>query len=197
MPFPHNHQFKHEIDTFKSGGRTSEGTTKASEAEADEESNSVFGSLFEGLQQQAAFAPAPVAATVLGEASPHVGQTAAEKKAEDEALETAKKVAEESMKNMRRAHGEWDRKRREYSGTVEQSKVNSNTKGSVIECLLTKIIEEGDAIDNKMLQTEIIHRRQILSGQDREQLIKQCETVFSLIKDGNKKSIALKSGFDC
>ena len=60
----------------------------------------------------------------------------------------------EAMTAAKKTHGEWERKKRDYEGIIESSKVNENTQGCKFERDLIVLAEEGVKLDTKFLNLE-------------------------------------------
>ena len=60
----------------------------------------------------------------------------------------------EAMTAAKKVHSEWERKKRDFEGNIESSKINENTKGCKFEKDLILLIEEGTKQDTKFLNLE-------------------------------------------
>ena len=79
---------------------------------------------------------------------------AAEEKADSEADADSKACDKATIEQVRKAQGQWDRKRRDWLGAVELSKSHGNTVGSKIQTDLEALIKQGGEIDGKLLAVE-------------------------------------------
>ena len=58
------------------------------------------------------------------------------------------------VQNVRKAHGLWGKTKREWSGTLARSKGCANTKGCKFEADIEKAVQDGDAIDARIMTIE-------------------------------------------
>ena len=62
-----------------------------------------------------------------------------------------------TLGQLKTVHSQWDRKRRDHCATLALSKQSQMTKGSQMEEMLEKSLEEGNKYDSVLLGAEIQH----------------------------------------
>ena len=98
------------------------------------------------------------------------------------------------IKNLRQTHSDWDRRKSDYRGCLQKSLGHVTTKDSHIEKELRAIITEGDKLDSKLMEQNVVYIATNVLGQDGKDLVKASQAaLFKLCKAGNSKMSALKT----
>ena len=98
------------------------------------------------------------------------------------------------IKNLRQTHSDWGRRKNDYRGCLQKSESHVSTKDSHIEQELRSIVDQGDALDAKLMEHNVVY---IATGDledvDKELVKTAAAALFKLCKVGNSKMSALKT----
>ena len=101
---------------------------------------------------------------------------------------------EKAMTNGVKAHGEFDRRRRDWQALLNSADKNTNTKESKLVYKLYDIIDELIECDTYFEVIEADWKtQQSLSEAQYDDIVGFCTTAFQLIKDGNKVATAVSA----
>jgi hypothetical protein len=97
---------------------------------------------------------------------------------------------------LRRIHGEWDRKKREYNGCLRRSETTDATAGTHFEHSLRGFLLECDKHDQQLLDIEVSYTTHTSLTEDQLKDVKVVsERLVDVMKQAQKYSNALKSWF--
>ena len=115
----------------------------------------------------------------------------------EEEPEPDKKIDPEvtaAFKHVTRAHGEWDRSKRQFQGTMAMSVHNKHTNNTEMQRELQSIIDNGTAIDDELISMETKLKSGEEEGQDAVKKVKElCDTIFAHKKAGAARNSMLMS----
>ena len=98
------------------------------------------------------------------------------------------------IKNLRQTHSDWDRRKSDYRAALQKSSTHVTTKDSHIEKELRTIIADGDKLDAKMMEQNVLYIADESLVQDGKEIVKTSQAaLFKLCKAGNSKMSALKT----
>ena len=129
---------------------------------------------------------------LLGKAkvSPRVEVAPEQQKAQDKWSERDLKA----LQHLRRTHGEWDRKLREYNGVLAASAACENTSGTKFEQQLKDLTVDGAVLDKQLLATELsVVDKKALADEEIKSMANICQSIVALLKEANKKAVSLRS----
>ena len=179
IPWPRNQEFWKDHD-FK------DKSTKVTDAKLEKSDHGQMDpEVHEQFRKAAELAKGKKAATMVskseeGEGAPNNGPPLEGMR---DAIVAAKK-----------AHSEWDRKKRDLEGVVGRSKLNENTKGCKFEQDLEAMIETGIQKDNVLLEYEKKFNTAVkMENEDLVKVKAETEELSKLAKEASKKSSALAS----
>ena len=185
IEWPHNQQVWHEDTKNHKRKEVTDQQRSINEVEADPTSAHRFADAaaqLRGKMGKGSVATAPVAPPAQGKAGvipkgkPEISQQ--------------DKVA---IENMKKTHSEWDRKRREYKGTLTASSLNPNTRDTKFHTDLQQYVADGTAIDDNILEYETKFKiNQQFTTQDLRDLAARCTDLVAKIKKANELQNALK-----
>ena len=117
------------------------------------------------------------------DAPPQQSESVAKPPQETEEQRKFKELVEATMKAAARAHGDFDRKVREWQGSLLKSGKHHRTMGSVTEKELKDQIEDGQEADKEMLEIETDYKSGKELTQDQIDAAKVCiDKVFVCMK---------------
>ena len=113
---------------------------------------------------------------------------------EDDKSKEVKEKWKKAMTNGVKAHGEFDRKRRDWQVVLKAADNNANTQESMPVNKLYGIIGELTECDTwfEVIEAEW-KTQQSLSVAQYDDIVDFCTTAFKLIKDGNKVATAVSA----
>ena len=99
--------------------------------------------------------------------------------------------------NVRKAHGLWDKARREWQGLLLRSKECENTQGCKFELDLEAAIIDGQKCDdeNMLIESKFLGGA-ALSDEDIRVAASNATKLVDAIKGGNKKASAIRIWFE-
>ena len=104
------------------------------------------------------------------------------------------KRAEKALANLRKAHSEWDRKRREFLSVLSRGRQIKETKDSLFMIQLQEQVDAGDDVDSDILSHEIQVAASASIGDDMlTECAAKCTTLAETAKKANNMSLALKT----
>ena len=113
---------------------------------------------------------------------------------EDDKSKELKEKWKKAMTNGVKAHGEFDRRRRDWQALLNSADKNTNTKESKPVYKLYDIIDELTECDTYFEVIEADWKtQQSLSEAQYDDIVGFCTTAFQLIKDGNKVATAVSA----
>ena len=112
--------------------------------------------------------------------------------------EANKKELQDALAGVRKAHSEWDRRRREFNALVRNSKNCQATSGGWFERRLARVMTKGDELDQQLMEFEFTFTSLDNDKDykhDIEEAASVCHSMVAEIKGAAKCANGLKAGF--
>ena len=96
------------------------------------------------------------------------------------------------MKNLLRAHNEWDRRVRDFNTTIAKSKCNENTRDTPVERAVEGFIKDGSDVDDEI--QKVLLKMKVsgeLSSIECVDANVKCDEIVKIVKECAKKSVSL------
>ena len=95
---------------------------------------------------------------------------------------------------MSKAHGDFDRKNRDWQGVLERSAANDYTKGGMFESELNKTITRCKELDALLMDLDKKYKvAKQWTSEDAKEMKNNCAEMLALLKDGGRKSALIES----
>ena len=182
--YPNNQQVRYTEDVFSSKRLRTTNHTQNDTTKADEKKAEAFEQEFTQWPRDAS-SSSGVAPTRQGQNTPTPPQPS-------QCHEDKQAIA-----NIRKAHGLWDRARRDFNGLAVKSSRHANTAGCTFEKDLITYINDGTSIDAAMMEVETSYMEKgQLSQAQRDEGESLASRLMATIKMGQKRAVALKPWFN-
>ena len=141
IAWPENQEFSKEHEWTKRSRMTNKVMQKESEkAEVDNEVSDQFDKMVETIDSMQTSKASNNGPTIP--------------KSEGPVAVTEVEGMKDAMTQARKAHADWERKKRDFEGNIESSKYNENTKGCKFEKDLAAFVVTGSKLDDLFLNLE-------------------------------------------
>ena len=195
VPWPHNLELDWSDEVWSNLTKARETIAFAVEGPATDDAMQSFDDAFRSARAGTPArtrTPTSAAPDAAAETTDGLAKTVV-KLEEEEKKRQRVVVVKEAVRQLTTAHTVWDRRRRDFNATILRAKGNINTKDSPVLVQLSKLVEDGDAVDVEV--QKLLHSydlSQDLSTEDIETQGHKCDAVVNLVKEASKKSAALQ-----
>ena len=185
VPFPHNYEFSTAQRAWSDMHSVKDATVLQGSADATAEAIDEF-------HKQTEQTNPPVTVVHVGVPSQSPGNDGKPGNlivppVSEEELEKAKKC-------LSKAHGDFDRRNRDWQGVLERSAANKYTNGCMFETELTATVTRCKALDSLLMDLDKKYKvAKEWTSEEAEEIKAHCAEMLALLKEGGGKSALIES----